>query len=65
MKRKDQKDQQVGLDPWGIILAVGPPGVEAGEVGPVGFEVQTRRERTAKQSWMNIRKRIVRKEREL
>ena len=42
------EDQGVGLDRWGRSWVAELPQVEAGVVVPVGFEVQTRRERTAK-----------------
>ena len=38
----------MGLDRWQRSLVVGLLGVEVAVVGPVGFEIQTRRERTAK-----------------
>jgi hypothetical protein len=37
-----------GLDRWQKVWWSGPLGVEVGVVGPVEFEIQTRRERTAK-----------------
>ena len=44
----EEEDQWVGLGRWRRSWVVELPQVEVGVVVPVGFEVQTRRERTAK-----------------
>ena len=44
----ERKGQQLGLDRWEKSLVVGPLEVEVAVVGPVGFEIQTRRERIAR-----------------